>query len=219
MSSPQAALSAAQDCWNAGDLDGYWKLYDERIQLHGYSPEPLNKSQVRAFYEGIFTAFGPTKLDFHEVIWDGDSCAIRFSMTGRHVAEFMGVPPRTPTSCWRVSRSCTSTATKSSNGSRKPTCLGSWYRSVLYQHPARAHLDPRRAARDRLPGDMGNPASLSLCVSASRRVGELAAATLGFPAPDEHDTAIDQASAVGASDLHEVILPDQGRRSNPVGGA
>lgn len=92
MSTPQAALSAAQDCWNAGDLDGYWKLYDERIQLHGYSPEPLNKSQVRAFYEGIFTAFGPTKLDFHEVIWDGDSCAIRFSMTGRHVAEFMGVP-------------------------------------------------------------------------------------------------------------------------------
>jgi predicted ester cyclase len=26
------------------------------------------------------------------VLWDGDVCAIRFTMTGRHVQEFMGVP-------------------------------------------------------------------------------------------------------------------------------
>jgi predicted ester cyclase len=92
MSGPHEALSAALDSWNAGDLDGYLRLYDEGIRLHGYSPEPMGKAQVRGFYEGIFSAFDTPNLSFDEVLWDGDVCAIRFAMTGRHVQEFMGVP-------------------------------------------------------------------------------------------------------------------------------
>ena len=89
---PQEALSAAAGRWNAGDLDGYLALYDEGIRLHGYSPEPMDKVQVRGFYQGIFRSFDSPKLEFHEVLWDGGTCAIRFTMTGRHVDEFMGVP-------------------------------------------------------------------------------------------------------------------------------
>jgi len=92
MSAPQEALSAALEYWNAGDLDGYLSLYDEGIRLHGYSPEPMDKVQVRGFYEDIFRAFGTPQLEFHEVLWEGQACAIRFTMTGRHVDEFMGVP-------------------------------------------------------------------------------------------------------------------------------
>jgi predicted ester cyclase len=92
MPAPQEALSAAVESWNAGDLDGYLRLYDEGIRLHGYSPEPMDKAQVRGFYEGIFSAFGTPKLRFDEILWDGDACTIRFTMTGRHVQEFMGVP-------------------------------------------------------------------------------------------------------------------------------
>jgi steroid delta-isomerase-like uncharacterized protein len=92
MATPQEALDAAVERWNAGDLDGYLELYDEGIRLHGFSPEPMGKADVRGFYEGIFSAFGDPQLDFHEVLWDGDACAIRFTMTGRHVGEFMGVP-------------------------------------------------------------------------------------------------------------------------------
>jgi len=47
---------------------GYLCLYDEGIALHGYSPEPMNKDQVRGFYQGIFSAFGTPKLEFHEVL-------------------------------------------------------------------------------------------------------------------------------------------------------
>ena len=50
MPAPQEALSAAVESWNAGDLDGYLRLYDEGIRLHGYSPEPMDKAQVRGFY-------------------------------------------------------------------------------------------------------------------------------------------------------------------------
>ena len=92
MPAPQEALSAAVESWNAGDLDGYLRLYDEGIRLYGYSPEPIDKAQVRGFYEGIFSAFGTPKLRFEEILWDGDACTIRFTMTGRHVREFMGVP-------------------------------------------------------------------------------------------------------------------------------
>jgi predicted ester cyclase len=91
MSTPREALSAALESWNAGDLNGYLALYADDIKLHGYSPEPMDKAQVRGFYEGVFAAFDAPQLDFHEVLWDGDACAIRFTMLGRHVAEFMGV--------------------------------------------------------------------------------------------------------------------------------
>ena len=87
------ALAAAQAGWNAGDLDGYLELYAEDIRLHGYSPEPMGKPEVRAFYAAIFAAFDSPQLEFHEQLWDGAAaCAIRFTMTGRHVGEFMGVP-------------------------------------------------------------------------------------------------------------------------------
>jgi steroid delta-isomerase-like uncharacterized protein len=92
MPGPQQALATAYENWNAGDLDGYLRLYDEEIRLYGYSPEPMDKTQVRGFYEGIFAAFDTPELAFDEVVWDGNVCALRFTMTGRHVQPFMGVP-------------------------------------------------------------------------------------------------------------------------------
>jgi steroid delta-isomerase-like uncharacterized protein len=92
MAAPIDALDHALERWNAGDLDGYLDLYDDAIRLHGYAPEPMDKTQVRVFYEMIFTAFDSPALEFHEVLWDGDRCAIRFTMSGDHRAEFMGVP-------------------------------------------------------------------------------------------------------------------------------
>lgn len=68
MPGPREALSAALESWNAGDLDRYLRLYDEGIRLHGYSPAPMDKAQVRGFYEGIFSAFDSPKLVFDEVI-------------------------------------------------------------------------------------------------------------------------------------------------------
>jgi predicted ester cyclase len=90
--SSQDALEAAHASWNAGDLNGYLELYDDAIRLHGYSLEPMGKPEVRGFYEAIFAAFDSPQLDFHEVLWDGPACTVRFTMTGRHVGEFMGVP-------------------------------------------------------------------------------------------------------------------------------
>ena len=50
MATAQEALTNAVDRWNAGDLDGYLKLYRDDIRLHGYSPEPMGKEEVRGFF-------------------------------------------------------------------------------------------------------------------------------------------------------------------------
>ena len=65
----------------------------EDIRLHGYSPEPMGKEEVRGFYQTCFDAFGGApRLEFHEVLWDGSACTIRFTMSGRHEGEWLGVP-------------------------------------------------------------------------------------------------------------------------------
>jgi len=92
MRTPEQALSAAHQAWNAGDLDAYMTLYDERLRLHGLSPEPMDKPAAGAFYAAFIGAFDHPALEFHEVLWDGPACAIRFTLTGRHTGDFMEVP-------------------------------------------------------------------------------------------------------------------------------
>jgi predicted ester cyclase len=94
MPTSQEALAGALDRWNAGDLEGYLELYDDTVLLHGMSPEPMGKDAARAFYTGMRAALDNPALAFDEVLWCGDeACTIRFTLTGRHVGEFAGVPP------------------------------------------------------------------------------------------------------------------------------
>jgi predicted ester cyclase len=93
MSANREALNRALAGWNAGDLERYLDLYDERIKLHGYTPEPMNKAEATGFYSSIFAAFPAARLDFHDVLETGDRVAVRFTMTGRHEGDFLGVPP------------------------------------------------------------------------------------------------------------------------------
>jgi predicted ester cyclase len=89
----EANLQRAFESWNSGSLDGYLELYDDAIKLHGYTPEPMDKTAVRALYENTFEAFDKPKLAFHEVFSNGDRLCIRFTMTGTHRGEFMGIAP------------------------------------------------------------------------------------------------------------------------------
>lgn len=86
-------LAPEHDHNHDGQEELYLRLYDERIRLHGYSPEPMSKTEVRGFYEQIFRAFGTPTLEFNETLWERDTCTIRFTMTGRHIDAFMGVAP------------------------------------------------------------------------------------------------------------------------------
>lgn len=97
MSDLRAIVEHARERWNAGDLAGYLSLYADDIRLHGYAPEPLDKGAVNGFYETIWqslTAPGTPspRLEFHEVLVDGDLYCCRFTMSGVQTGEFNGVP-------------------------------------------------------------------------------------------------------------------------------
>lgn len=92
MSLAQEALDRAVDAWNAGNLGAYLRLYREDITLHGYAPEPMGKDDVRVFYEAVHAGITGNHLEIHETLWDGDACTLRFTMSGRHTGEWLGVP-------------------------------------------------------------------------------------------------------------------------------
>jgi hypothetical protein len=73
----RAALERAITRWNMGDLDGYMELYDSTIALHGYSPEPMDKTAAAAFYRGMFESIDDLRLDVED---------------GRHTGPLFGVP-------------------------------------------------------------------------------------------------------------------------------
>ncbi|MFR9806272.1 ester cyclase [Pseudonocardia sp. RS010] len=89
----EAALARAIDRWNAGDLEGYLEIYSEDIRLHGLSPEPLDMQGARATYQAMFAAFPENHLELHETFSDGDRLTCRFTLTGRHDGDYMGIPP------------------------------------------------------------------------------------------------------------------------------
>ena len=97
MSDFRARYEQARQCWNNGDLAGYLSIYDEGIKLYGYTPEPMTKPAVTAFYRQIWASLhdegrpNPT-LVFHQVMMDGDLYTCRFTMSGVHTGIFMGVP-------------------------------------------------------------------------------------------------------------------------------
>lgn len=89
----EEALAAAVERWNARDLPGYLQVYADDIRLHGLAPEPLDKAGARAFYEGLFAAFPENHLTLHETFGAGDRLTSRFTLSGRHDGDFMGIPP------------------------------------------------------------------------------------------------------------------------------
>jgi steroid delta-isomerase-like uncharacterized protein len=90
-------LNRAIASWNAGDLDGYLTLYGDDIRLHGYTPQPMSKAEVRAFYREIWDSLAETgktspKLEVLDAFETGDKITCRFVMSGTHSGTFMGVP-------------------------------------------------------------------------------------------------------------------------------
>ena len=97
MTTPAENAERARQRWNAGDLPGYLELYAEDIRLHGLAPEPLDKPSVTGFYQQFWSAMGAPgrpnpELRFHEQLLDGDLFSCRFTVSGEHRDDFMGVP-------------------------------------------------------------------------------------------------------------------------------
>ncbi len=90
-------LHAAIAAWNAGNLDGYLSLYADDIRLHGYAPEPMDKTAVTNFYRGVFDSLAAEghpspRLELGDPVKADDRMAFSFVMSGHHRGPFMGLP-------------------------------------------------------------------------------------------------------------------------------
>jgi steroid delta-isomerase-like uncharacterized protein len=87
-----AALHAAAAHWNAGNLEGYFTLYDPDVVLQGYAGVEPGLSGVRRFYQAFWAAFPGSRLQFEDVFASGDKVACRFRLQGEHRGTFQGIP-------------------------------------------------------------------------------------------------------------------------------
>lgn len=92
MSTNSDEFDRAIAAWNAGDLTTYLELYDDTIQLHGYSDVPMDKAEAAAFYGSLFASLDDIHLEIHQVVEADDRLAVHATMSGTHVGELFGVP-------------------------------------------------------------------------------------------------------------------------------
>lgn len=90
-------IEQARQQWNAGDLSGYLEVYSEDLRFHGVEPDPMDKPSVAGFYQQFWAAMGAPgrpnpELQFYEHLADGDLYSCRFTVSGEHRADFLGVP-------------------------------------------------------------------------------------------------------------------------------
>src|SRR5687768_12482443 len=89
----EAALTRAVEAWNSGSVDSYMELYDENIKLHAGTYDFPDKKAVEGMYEGFHAATSDLRLDIHETFGHEDKLAARYTVTGTHTGELMGIPP------------------------------------------------------------------------------------------------------------------------------
>jgi steroid delta-isomerase-like uncharacterized protein len=89
----EAALTRAVEAWNSGDVDSYMELYAQNIKLHAGAYDFPDKRAVEGMYKGFHAATSDLRLYIHETISLEDRLAARYTVTGTHTGELMGIPP------------------------------------------------------------------------------------------------------------------------------
>jgi steroid delta-isomerase-like uncharacterized protein len=87
-----AALMRAVVAWNSGDLDSYLDLYDEKLKLHAGTYDFPDKNSVSHMYRGFFAATSNLILTINESFGQGEKLCARYTVTGKHTGEVLGVP-------------------------------------------------------------------------------------------------------------------------------
>jgi predicted ester cyclase len=89
----EPALMRAVDAWNAGDVDSYLELYDERLKHHAGTHDFPDKNSVGDMYRAFFAATSDLRLMIHETFGHGERLCARYTVTGRHTGDLMGMAP------------------------------------------------------------------------------------------------------------------------------
>jgi steroid delta-isomerase-like uncharacterized protein len=93
------------EAWNAHDPDRYVRLLDEKWAVESDTlPATMSgRDAARQFMQVYLTAFPDLHFELTQVLSDGDFVATRWTATGTHRGELMGI---VPTQRRTVTRGC-----------------------------------------------------------------------------------------------------------------
>jgi steroid delta-isomerase-like uncharacterized protein len=78
--------------WNKGDLESYLLMYDPSVAIHGIPGVEAGIESAKKFYQGFHRAFPDTQILVEDLFTRADKLACRFTVSGTHKADFMGIP-------------------------------------------------------------------------------------------------------------------------------
>ena len=85
---------AIEKVWNKGDLSAVEQFYAADVVIHGALPGmPSGLEGVKRVIAAYRAAFPDVHLTIEELVAEGDKVADRWSWTGTHKGEFMGIAP------------------------------------------------------------------------------------------------------------------------------
>src|SRR5713226_1772994 len=87
------AIQRAQLRFRVRDLDGYLELYSNSVIHHGFSSRIRpGISGLRDHYTSLLKAFPDMRIEINDIIADGDKVVHRFTFSGTHKGDFLGIP-------------------------------------------------------------------------------------------------------------------------------
>lgn len=88
-----AILRAIEHWNNEATRERYFDLYDENVVTYGFAPGlPPGVVGLKQFYAALWAAFPDAKVTIEEMVAEGEKVAARYTFTGTHRGEFLGIP-------------------------------------------------------------------------------------------------------------------------------
>ncbi|MEU4065589.1 ester cyclase [Streptomyces wedmorensis] len=81
---------AELDAGNSGILD---ELFSPDYKLNFPGRKPFSLEETRQLYQRMYAAFTDLRHEIHDQIAEGDKVVTRWTATGRHTGEFLGIEP------------------------------------------------------------------------------------------------------------------------------
>jgi len=89
----QVAHRFHMDIFQKGSLDAADEILTDDFHWHGgFAPPERGPGGVKEVATSVIGAFPDRKITHHDTIAQGDKVLIRWSMTGTHDGELMGIP-------------------------------------------------------------------------------------------------------------------------------
>lgn len=94
MSNHATTIATAVQLLNAGDVDGYIDtLYHPDARFHGFPPDfAATRDGITDFFKALRAGIPDATITAQDLLTDGDSVAVRFTLTGTHTSALFGVP-------------------------------------------------------------------------------------------------------------------------------